>query len=78
VACGDHGVGVLFFYSLWGYVCVLARCARVSKRSEVLGCWSLGLQLTNLNKGFSTKKSSKILSFDVVFLNNFELGVVFF
>ncbi len=46
-----------FFYILWFYVCVLARCARVSKRSEVLGRWSLGLQLTNLNKGFSTKKA---------------------
>ncbi len=47
------------FYSLWGYVCVLARRARVSKRSEVLGHWSLGLQLANLNEGFSTKKAPR-------------------
>jgi hypothetical protein len=68
---------VLFFYSLWGYVCVLARCARDSKRSEVLGHWSLGLQLTNLNKGFSTKKAPRFFS-PLLFLNNFELGVLFF
>jgi hypothetical protein len=76
-ACGDHGVGVLFFYSLWGYVCVLARCARVSKRSEVLGRWSLGLQLTNLDKGFSTKKAPRFFLSPLFFFNNLELGVFF-
>ena len=56
------------FYSLWGYVCVLARCARVSKRSEVLGRWSLGLQLTNLNEGFSTKKAPRLFHSPWLFL----------
>jgi hypothetical protein len=58
----------LFFYILWDYVCVLAHCARVSERSEVLVRWSLGLQLINLNEGFSTKKAPRFFLLPLFFL----------
>jgi hypothetical protein len=58
----------LFFYILWFYVCVLAPCARVSERNEVLGHWSLGLQLINLNKGISTKKAPRFFLSPLFFI----------
>ncbi len=46
---------------------------------EVLGCWLMGLQQSNFNKGFSIKKVTKIIrSFAVVFFMNFGLGALFF
>ncbi len=67
-----------FFYSLWGYVCVLVRHAQVSKRSEVLGHWSLGLQLTNLNEGFSTIKAPRFFLSPLFLLTNLSWVSCFF
>jgi hypothetical protein len=48
---------VPMFYCIFACCgCVLLRRAPVSERGEILGRWSLGLQLKNLNEGFNTKK----------------------
>ncbi len=49
----DHGDNVLLFVG-----CCVCACspARGGERREILGRWSLGLLLKNLNKGFNTKK----------------------
>jgi hypothetical protein len=49
----DHGDDVLLFVG-----CCVCACspARGGERREILGRWSLGLQLKNLNEGFNTKK----------------------
>ncbi len=44
-----HGADDLSFVGLC--VCLLSG----ERRSEILGRWSLGLQLKNLNEGFNTK-----------------------
>ncbi len=48
-----HGDDVLLFVG-----CCVCACSPVrgGERREILGRWSLGLQLKNLNKGFNTKK----------------------
>ena len=43
---------------------------------KILGRWSLGLQLTNRNKGLSTEKMPEIRRWFL--MNYFELGVLFF
>jgi hypothetical protein len=46
---------------------------------EVLGHWSMGLQLSNLNEGFSMKKLiGEFFLLPLVFFMNFGLGVLFF
>ncbi len=38
----------------------------------------MGLQLPNLNEGFSIKKNNRrIRSYAIVFFKNFELGILF-
>jgi hypothetical protein len=56
----------MFFFGLWGYVCVLALRAQVKSLRGSIG---------PLVSGPAT---DTILSFAIVFFNNFELGVLFF
>jgi hypothetical protein len=49
----DHSDDVLLFVGCCVCACSLARGG---ERREILGRWSLGLQLKNLNEGFNTKK----------------------
>jgi hypothetical protein len=48
-----HGDNVLLFVG-----CCVCACspARGGERREILGCWSLGLQMKNLNEGFDANK----------------------
>ncbi len=56
----------IFFFGLWGYVCVLALHARVESPRGSIGPL------------VSWPATDKIISFAVGFFNNFELGVLFF
>jgi hypothetical protein len=70
-------VMVFFFHGvllLSNVLCshVVCESLRVEK---VLGRWLMGLQLSNLNKGFSIKKTTwKICSFAVDFFHKFWAG----
>jgi hypothetical protein len=67
---GDHGAGVFIIFGMCCVVCVLLsrrrerrqkrerRVSGESREIKILGCWSLGLQLTNRNEGLSTKKNA--------------------
>jgi hypothetical protein len=72
-------VMMFLFILACGVMCVCLHLVHESPRvkSTILGRWSLGLQLTNLNKGFSTKKAPRFFLLPLFFFNNFELGVLF-
>ena len=72
---GDHGAGVFIIFGMCCVVCVLLSRRR-ERRLKILGRWSLGLQLTNRNKGLSTEKMPEIRRWFL--MNYFELGVLFF
>jgi hypothetical protein len=52
------------------------RVSGESREIKILGRWSLGLQLTNRNKGLNNKKMPEIRRWFL--MNYFELGVLFF
>ena len=45
---------------MWGCVCACSP-VRGGERREILGRWSLGLQLTNLNEGFISKLAPRFV-----------------
>jgi hypothetical protein len=50
-----------------------------SRVEELLGCWSMGLQLSNLREGFGIKKTTRrICSFAVGFFHEFWAGRLIF
>ena len=73
---GDHGDDVFIIFGMLCASCASLEWSRREYHSIVLGRWSLGLQQTNRNEGFSTEKVPEIRRWFL--MNYYELGVLFF
>ena len=75
--------GTMVTFFLWDWCCVwwfALRHARVSERREVLGCWSLCLQLTYQHKGINifVTKCPETSSFAICFYDFWASCLIFF